>query len=258
MSDPWAALRTLRIGCVQYLNSRPLICAYDGPVVFDHPSALARMLGAGELDVALVPVFDVLSHVQDLRIVDGVAIACDGPVYSVVLAYRGELCDVKSVALDPASLTSVHLLKVLLAEFHGLHPQYGETGEAQLIIGNQAIEARQDGAGDSTLKFLDLGEEWKRQTGLPFVFAVWAMRKEVANAAAVADALRALKTAGVARIPEIVREEPLADAELRQRYLTKYIHFNIGDAERAALERYRELLMTHGFISSAEVPLQFI
>ena len=130
-------LHSLRIGCVQYLNARPLIHGYDGDVVFDHPSALARELAAGRLDAALVPVFEALRE-PHYAIVDGCAVACEGPVHSVVLAHRGALHDVRSIALDPASMSSVHLLKVLLAEFHGMQPEYRDDGAARLLIGNTA------------------------------------------------------------------------------------------------------------------------
>ena len=96
--DPYAALRKLRIGCVKYLNSRPLICAYDGRVIFEHPSVLARMLAARELDAALVPTFETLRS-PNYQLVDNAAIACDGPVYSVILAYRGELSEAQVIAL---------------------------------------------------------------------------------------------------------------------------------------------------------------
>jgi chorismate dehydratase len=255
--DPWGKLRNLRIGCVKYLNSRPLICAYDGPVVFEHPSVLARRLRSGELDAALVPVFHALSEPGCL-IVDDVAIACDGPVFSVFLAYRGELRDIRSVALDPASLSSANLLKVLLAEFHDLHPAFGETGEAQLVIGNQAIEFRRAEEGKPDWHFLDLGAEWKRCTGLPFVFAVWAVRAGTPNLSAVADAFRLLKERGVARIPDLVREEEFADEETRQRYLTEYLRFEIGPRGQAAIALFRDMLIRQGLIADREVPLEFI
>src|SRR6185295_17793961 len=128
----------LRIGCVQYLNARPLIYGYDGPVVFDHPSALARDLARGELDAALVPIFEVLRDPRYV-LVDDIAIGSDGPVFSVVLAHRGPLEKVRAITLDPASLTSIHLLRVLLAEYRGLHPQYADArvvnakADAQLL-----------------------------------------------------------------------------------------------------------------------------
>ena len=255
--DSSAALRGLRIGCVQYLNSRPLICAYDGPVVFDHPSALARMLAAGELDAALVPVFEVLRNPRYL-LVDGVAVGCDGPVFSVFLAYRGELRDVRSVAADPASLSSLNLLKVLLAEFHGIQPAFGEKGDARLLIGNQAIEFRMAEEGRSGWKFLDLGEDWKRCTGLPFIFAVWALREGLPEVAEVAEALRALKRCGVGCLAELIAAEDFADGEFRRRYLTEFLRFDVGRGEKAGLERYRELLARRRLIEDFRVPLRFV
>jgi chorismate dehydratase len=253
--DPWAALRQLRIGCVKYLNSRPLICAYDGPVVFEHPSVLARLLSAGELDVALVPTFEALRWPQYDLVADA-AIACDGPVYSVVLAYRGELEEIQSVALDPASLTSAHLVQVLLAEFHGCRPSFGDTGEAQLIIGNQAIDFRLNEEARGEWRVLDLGEEWKRQTGLPFVFAMWALRRGIGVAAA--DALRRLKDAGIQQIPELVQTETFATPEVRRLYLTEHIRFGLGERGKAAVEKYRALLAKHRLITSTEPPLTFV
>ncbi len=252
----WPALRGLRLGCVKYLNSRPLIHPFTGPVVFDHPSVLAKKLSAGELDAALVPVFEALRN-PHYFLVDGAAVASDGPVFSVFLAYQGELKDVRSIALDPASLTSAHLLRVLLAEFHGLAPQFGAQGEAQLLIGNQAIDFRLSAAATGW-NILDLGEEWKRCTGLPFVFAVWALRPGLADAGAVANDLRALKTEGLAQLDAIVAEDKLADPDFRRRYLTRHIQFEIGDRGRAAVALYRALLAKHAHIPPSAEALQWV
>ena len=253
--DPWAALRTLRIGCVKYLNSRPLICGYDGPVVFEHPSVLAGMLADGELDAALVPTFEVLRS-PNYQLVDGAGIACDGPVYSVILAYRGPLREIRNVALDPASLSSVNLLRVLLGEFHQLEPHFGAEGDARLIIGNQAIEFRMTEETPGQWSVLDLGEEWKRCTGLPFVFALWALRPGLDAEAAAA--FRKLKKIGVGMIPAVVAEETFATPELRARYLTHHIRFDVGPDGRAAITRYRELLMKHRLIAESSRALRFI
>lgn len=254
------ALAALRVGCVQYLNARPLIHGCDAPVVFDHPSGLARDLAAGALDVALVPVFEALRHPRYL-LADGVAIASDGPVFSVFLAHRGPLAEVRTIALDPASLTSIHLLQVLLAEYHGQHPQLLEfsafpaDADAVLLIGNQAIDFRERDSG--AYRILDLGEEWKRCTGLPFVYAPWLLRADLPNAPAVADELRALKRHGTARIAEIVRTDPHNPA-LTERYLTEHIRFDLGPREKAGIEKFRELLVKHGFIPSSREPLRYV
>ena len=255
--DPWRALRGLRIGCVKYLNSRPLICAYDDPVTFEHPSVLAQMLAHGELDVALVPAFEALRDPTYL-LVDDVAVACDGPVFSVFLAHHGPLNAVRSVALDPASLTSANLLRVLLAEFHGLHPSFGETGDARVLIGNQAIEFRRAEEGTSGWQFLDLGAEWKRCTGLPFVFALWAVRAATPDARAVADGFRSLKDAGCSQIPWLAETEAIGDADMRRRYLTEFLRFGIGADGHQALTLYRKLLAKHRLIPDDSEPLSFI
>ncbi len=256
----YPALAGLRIGCVKYLNSKPLIHGYQGNVIFDHPSGLARELAAGRLDVALVPTFEALRH-PHYSLVEGVAIACAGPVYSVFLAHRGPLAAVRRIALDPASLTSVHLLQVLLREYHGLRPELLELSafpveaDAALLIGNQAIDFRESDQG--THQILDLGEEWGRCTGLPFVFAPWLLRAELPNAEAVAGDLRALKEFGTAHLEEIVRAEPRDPAFTRQ-YLTEHIRFDLGGPQKEGIEKYRELLAKHGFISDAVTPLRYV
>ncbi|HSI12422.1 MAG TPA: menaquinone biosynthesis protein, partial [Chthoniobacter sp.] len=255
----YPALAGLRIGCVQYLNSKPLIHGFDGPVIFDHPSGLARDLIAGKLDVALVPTFEAL-RTPHYTLAEDVGIACDGPVYSVFLAHRGPLTGLRRVALDPASLTSVHLLQVLLREYHGVRPElcalseFPAKADAALIIGNQAIEFRQQ--DQEGYEILDLGEEWKRCTGLPFVFAPWLLRPDLPNAKEVADDLRALKAHGLAHLDDIIRAE-LRDPAFTRCYLTEHIRFVLGDREKAGIAKYRELLAKHGFIADAVTPLRY-
>ncbi len=254
----YPALAGLRIGCVKYLNSRPLIHGYTGPVVFDHPSGLARDLAAGRLDVALVPTFEAL-RTPHYTLAEGVGIAADGPVYSVFLAHRRPLAEVRTIALDPASLTSVHLLQVLLMEYHGLKPKLRELAafpaqaDAALLIGNQAIDFREE---TDAYQILDLGEEWKRCTGLPFVFAPWLLRPGLTDPVAVADDLRALKEFGLAHLDEVIRTEP-RDAAFTRRYLTEHIRFELGELEKAGIAKFRELLLKHGFIGDGATPLRF-
>jgi chorismate dehydratase len=259
--SPHAALAGLRIGCVKYLNARPLIHTYAGPVQFEHPSELARGLAAGELDVALVPVFE-LFRAPGYQVVDGAAIASDGPVYSVILAYEGEITQIRRVALDPASLTSIHLLQVLLAECYGIQPECVDAREdasgvdAQLLIGNQAIAFRQ--SAPAAVQILDLGAAWKAFTGLPFVFAVWLLRPGLDGALAIGDAFRELKREGIAEIHEIVRSEQTFSAQFARTYLTEHIRFDLGKGEKAGLQRFGELLWKRGFISRPPGKLEFV
>ncbi len=274
------ALAAVRVGCVQYLNSKPLIYGCDAPVVFDHPSGLARDIALGKLDVALVPVFEALRNPPWLA-VDEVAIGCDGPVFSVFLAHRCPLEDVAEITLDPASLTSVHLLKVLLAEFHRLPLESGRTPdslqrpplliperhtapglkhraheEARLLIGNQAIDFRL--ANPEGWQYLDLGAEWKRCTGLPFVFALWLMRPTLPNAEAIAVELRDIKYDGIAHISEIVAADTGHTPDVSIPYLTEYIRFGFGPREKAGLAKYRALLERHGLIAPGGEELRFV
>src|SRR5262249_22813135 len=150
--DPGRAGKSmLRIGCVKYLNARPLVRGWEGDVDFDHPPALCNKLAAGKLDVALVSSFEFLRN-PIYRIVDDVSISSDGPVYSVILAYRGEIAEIEEIELDPASETSANLLRCLIAE-RGLNPRLVQgrtkarpvvaesdaTLQARLLIGDQAI-----------------------------------------------------------------------------------------------------------------------
>lgn len=250
------ALERVRIGCVSYLNAKPLLHGWRGPVVLDHPARLAADLAAGRLDVALVPAFELLAH-PGYRVVDGVSISSRGPVFSVFLAYRGALADVREISLDPASLTSANLLRVLLAEFQGLRPEFvSHEAPARLLIGNQALAFRR--AHGEEIKYFDLGEEWTRATGLPFVYALWLIRRGVPDAAGVADSLRQLKASGLAHIPEIVAAEREWDATFRDRYLREHIRYDFGPEEKRGLEFYRELLVRHGRIDPTRAPLECV
>src|SRR5881392_3863312 len=154
-------MNSLRIGCVKYLNARPLIRGWPGEVEVDHPSALCERLAAGKLDVALVSSFEFLRN-PIYRIVDDISISSDGPVYSVVVAHRGEFSEIQEIELDPASETAVNLLRCLFGELgfkprlgsaskdfdivSGSSPQNGfclanfpATHNARLLIGDQAI-----------------------------------------------------------------------------------------------------------------------
>src|SRR5438045_8327776 len=170
----------IRLGCVKYLNALPLVHGWPGKVVLDHPTALCEKLAGSELDIALVSSFEFLRN-PIYRIVDGISISSDGPIYSVIVAHHGDIADVKQIDIDPASQTSVALLGCLLAE-RGLNPRLmrrresqrllvdAATDRANLLIGDQAIRFRRIRPEH---QFWDLGEEWKRIVDLPFVYALW-------------------------------------------------------------------------------------
>jgi chorismate dehydratase len=242
----------LRIGCVKYLNARPLIRGWAGDVEFDHPSALCQRLAKGELDVALVSSFEFLRN-PIYRIVDGVSISSDGPVYSVVVAHRGEFSKIDEIERDPASETAVNLLRCLLAEL-ALTPRFtnadsGSTGlsHARLIIGDQAIMFRHSQA--DAFQFWDLGEQWKKRTGLPFVYALWLIRPEVLDAKSIAQRLRGLRDENLADVPRVmadVADRKLAiSREFLDRYYHDYLRFGFGTREKQGLQTFADLCVKH-------------
>ncbi len=252
-------MNSLRIGCVKYLNARPLIRGWPGNVEFDHPSALCQRLAKGQLDVALVSSFEFLRN-PIYRIVDDVSISSDGPVYSVVVAHRGEFSDIEEIELDPASETAVNLLRCLLAELGltarltGAVPGSAGLPRARLIIGDQAISFRQNHAGE--FQFWDLGEQWKKLTGLPFVYALWLIRPEVPHAKSIAQRLRGLRDENLADIQGIV-SDAVADAadkkqeitqEFLDRYYNEHLRFGFGTREKQGLQTFADLCSKHGVL----------
>jgi chorismate dehydratase len=245
-----------RIGCVRYLNSKPLIYGHAEGVSFEVPARLADGLRTGRLDVALAPIFELMAR-PDYLVVDGVAIASLGPVYSVMIAYNGEWPSLRTMWLDQASRTSVNLQRVLLAEFHDLSPDteqlsadkpppIPQSGEGVLLIGDRAIDFRRQ-RGDRC-RYFDLGEEWTRATGLPFVFAAWLVRPGTPDAPALADALRAWRDEGQAQLEEIVCAERRHPPEFTRFYLTECIRYGLGEAEKRAIREFARLLYKHGCV----------
>lgn len=239
----------LRVGAVSYLNTKPLIRGFEsGSLLLDVPSRLSALFLAGELDAALLPIFEIL-RTDGGTFVDGVAIACKGPVFSVLVASRGDFADCGTIYLDPSSRSSAALLTALVAEYHpqirvveGVAPE----NAARLIIGDPAIRFRQEHV--APWRYHDLGAIWQEHTGLPFVFAAWALAPGLSEEQELADLFRASKRLGVEQTPAIAAQE--ADPGFAQRYLTEFIRFDLGDQEKAAIAKFAELAMKHGLIGS--------
>jgi chorismate dehydratase len=173
-----------------------------------------------------------------------VAVASYGPVRSVFLAHRDPLERLGEVHLDPASRTSVNLLAVLLRT-RGLSPptrtlaSYArETLPANaLLIGNPAIEFA---LGPHTHALWDLGEAWRDLTGLPFVYAVWAIRRDAP--ADLANRLRAAKARGLGRLTDFIRDRTEFTPEFRRAYLGGHIRYDLDARSKSGLEDFRRRL----------------
>ena len=237
-----------RIGSVHYLNAAPLTFGIEDQIVFTTPARLAEMLRRDELDAALVSITEVLLH-DRYDILADVAIACRGEVYSVLLAHKKPLAEVREVFCDPASLTSVNLLKVLLAE-RGLKPafrpleSYAAAAEKDfvLLIGDPAIDFQRR---PHPHQIFDLGTGWLELTGLPFVFAVWALRRGV-DQTSTRWQLRATQELGLRQLDQIIQERTEYDAAFRRDYFQKHIRYHLNAAEQRGIARFCDLLRQHG------------
>jgi chorismate dehydratase len=248
--------RPLRIGCVKYLNARPLIHGWPAHVVLDHPSALCAQLARGELDVALVSSFEFLRN-PIYRIVDGISISSDGPVYSVVVAHVREISAVEQIELDPAAETSGNLLRCLLSELK-LRPRFVATSTSslakergRLLIGDQAIRFRQQPG--SEFQFWDLGENWQKLVGLPFVYALWLVRPEVADPKSIADRLRALRHKNLTDIDNLIAGEKEFDRGFCDRYYREHLRFSFGEREKKGLRAFQELCQKHDLLPKRDI-----
>jgi len=241
-------LAPMRVGSVPYLNAVPLTRGIEDQIVLAPPSRLAELLRSGKLDAALVSVTEVLFN-DCYDILDGVAVASLGEVKSVFLAHRKPLEETPLILCDPASLTSVNLLKVLLAE-RGLKPDFAPLPDyadaphhdAVLLIGDPALNFAR---AKHEHQIWDLGTAWFELTKRPFVYAVWALRRDV-DTANIRRALRETAAFGLETLEHIIRDRSEFDMEFRKDYLSWHIHYHLGADEKSGLARFVELLRTHG------------
>ena len=242
------SLAPFRVGSVRFLNAVPLTRGLEDEVVLATPSELAAMLQRDELDAAMVSVTEVLLK-DRYDVLDGIAIASLGEVLSVILAHRRPIEDAKEIFCDQASLTSVKLLRVLLAE-RGLAPEFKPLASYEpdslpdyvLLIGDTALDL---GRAPRDYLIWDLGAAWFELTRLPFVYAVWALRRGLDNSA-LRRQLREARDFGLDTLDTILRERTDYDYDFRKDYLSWHIHFHLGADEKQGLLRFMSLLEKHG------------
>ena len=240
----------IRIGAVNYLNTKPLVyeleaLAPQAELILDFPSRLADQLARAELEVALIPVIEYF-RAGTYRLVSNIAIASLGPVLSVTLFSRTPWTQIRRVSLDEGSRTSAALTQVLLRKKYGVQPEVcplpldrpaeDVDADAVLLIGDRAMHACLPGFRYA----FDLGQEWHEWTGLPFVYAAWAVRAGV-DLGPVLDAFYEAKRRGLQDVgPIAAREAPhlQLDAGFCRRYLANIIRFDLGPRELAGLNHY--------------------
>ncbi len=258
----------IRVGAVSYLNSKPLIedleeLAENAELMLDYPSLLADDLAAGRIDVGLIPSIEVIRS-SEYEIISNACVATQGPVLSVKMYSRVPLGKIRRLALDMGSRTSATLVRIMLAEQYGVYPEVeplpieqtieASTADAILLIGDRAIHTPET----SFVATWDLGEEWLRWTGLPFVFAMWAVRRDQETGSLEA-ALCQARDKGVTLLDEIARREAPKlgiDQSVAENYLKNNLSFYLGPAECCGLRLFQELAIKTG-LAPEGVPLVF-
>jgi chorismate dehydratase len=247
----------LRLGVVPYLNVAPMIHGLrndpEVELVRDVPARLLQRLRAGDFGAGTIPAIDYATA-GGLEIVPDIAIASRGAVRSVRLVHRVPVAEVRTVALDRSSHSSVALLRVLLRERLGREPEYVERApdvatmlaeaEAALVIGDPALFSTDD------RPYLDLGAAWTEMTGLPFVYAFWAAPAGRLGAADVRR-LQASLGAGLAAIPTIAAGyNGGGHVELCESYLRDSVVYRFGEDERRGLGEFYRRCHVAGLIET--------
>jgi chorismate dehydratase len=221
----------------------PEVCS-GARLILDYPSRLLDPLADGRIDAALIPVVGLFGH-PDLELVDGTGICAQRQVRSVLLKCRQPLDEVRTVSLDPASRTSNALALILFRDHWKRHVEavpwnVSPPADAAVVIGDRALCAPPEAGGD-----YDLATHWNAMTGLPFVFAVWAVRRNHPARREIEQTIDAAKRAGRAALPDIIRQQAvklhLAEAVCRE-YFTECIHFDLGPREHQAMDRFQALI----------------
>jgi chorismate dehydratase len=246
-----------RLGCVSYLNAKPLIYGLEDAdnirLTLDVPANLLEGLRHRKFDVALLPIIDV-QRLDDVRILTSGGIGCDGPTLTVRIFSKVPIEQIDTLACDTHSHSSVALARVVLAEAYHRHPTFIEfdhlhpnrAAEAILLIGDKVVCEEHEGFSYQ----LDLGDAWKKLTGLPFVFAAWVARGDV-ELGDLPDQLLRAKQQGMKHLDQIVKRDAIPrgwPAELALRYMTDYLKYDIGDRQVQAIQLFHELAARHGMI----------
>jgi chorismate dehydratase len=249
--------RKIRVGAVSYLNTKPLLYGIENSPVFneislitEYPARIAEMLLLDEIDIGLVPV-SIIPQMKEYHINTRYCIGSDGPVASVCLFSEVPIEDIRTVILDYQSRTSVVLAEILFEQHWKQKPVFvpaeheflGEIrgNTAAVVIGDRALEQRK-----KSTYFYDLGEEWKKMTGLPFVFAAW-----ISNKVLDPDWIHRFEDAntfGIQNISRVIQEMPPNDFDLQQ-YYSSYLSYNLDEKKMQALKLFLKILQDQKTIS---------
>jgi chorismate dehydratase len=254
-------LRRPRVGHIQFLNCLPIYwglmrsgALLDVELTKDNPDRLNAALVAGDLDIGPISLVEYLRHADDLLLLPDLAVGSDGPVLSVNLVSTRPVAELSRVALGSTSRTGVLLARMLLTERYGVRPEFFRCppdlttmlleADAGVLIGDVALRALYE-APARGLTVTDLGQAWRDWTGLPMVFAVWAARREYAEANPgqvkdVHEAFRRSRDLCLESLDEVAaaaaRWEPFDAATLATYFRT--LDFSLGERQVAGLREF--------------------
>ena len=266
-----AFLVAIKISLVHFLNSAPLGWGFiHGPykegfeVIPSAPSVCADQLANGKADIGLIPSVEY-QRIPNLAIIPGISISSFEKVRSLLLIKPRSKKEIRSVALDTSSRTTVALTRILLYETRGLRPEFVPHPpeldkmlarcDAALLIGDAALQVDPD-----HYDTLDLVEEWHRWQKKPFVCAVWACRKDVELPRHIVDTFQSAKEWGLQRFPEIADSYSKSlnlSAEFLEDYLKYNINFDLESEHIGGLSEFHRLAEKHGLIPNLR-PLEFL
>jgi chorismate dehydratase len=254
-----------RVGHIDFLNCLPLFwgLARTGSLLDldlrrDTPERLSDALVSGELDVGPISVMEYLRHADDLVVLPDIAVGADGPVMSCLLVSRVPLAELDGVPLacTTTSRTSVRLAELLLTEDVGVRPRYFDCpphlptmladAPAAVVIGDTALRASLLEADALGFEVHDLGDMWRKWTGLPFVFAVFAARRDFFAdhpdlVREVHSGFLASRELFLAEIDEVCRKAARwaeFDAPTLKRYYLSALDFSLGERQLAGLREF--------------------
>ena len=241
----------LRVGVVNYLNTKPLLYGLQRPPVSDrieliasYPSKLAEMLIHNKIDIGLIPVA-AIPELSSAHIVGNYCIGTEGEIASVCLFSEVPMGEIKKVYLDYQSRSSVALLEWLMKEYWGIDPEIVHATDesflqeikdttAGLVIGDRALEQRRI----STFIY-DLGSEWRAITGLPFVFAAWVSTRKLPDE--FVQMFDEANASGLRHIDQIVEQTPFDVYDLKK-YYTLHLSYQLDERKRQGMKRFLQII----------------
>ena len=229
----------IKVSAVSYTNTKPFLYGLKHSGILDKvelsldiPSDCAKKLINNEVDIGLIPIAALLS-IPNYKIISEYCIGSDGPVNSVFIFSNKPIEEVKTIRLDNESRTSNALARVLIQKYWNCNPAFIYSGAADAYI---EIGDRTFGKINQAAFVYDLAGEWKKFTGLPFAFAVWASNKNLSEQF-LKEFNDALKF-GVNNIPAVLSELPTRDDFDLTDYLTHKLDFLLDNSKRLAIDKF--------------------